>query len=856
MQVSVVIPVYNALARAKQCVESIFSAGSTLSFEVIVVDNGSQANVLEWLAAEEQVHAELRHLRYPEPLGFAAAVNAGAAAAEGEVIILLNSDTVVTSGWMEGLDQALQTDPSLGAVTPATNQAGEPAQMDFGTVDLTLAKALLLKRSEPSKAPDILYLPQRITFFCVALRREVWVSTGGLDESYRVGNFEDDDLCLRLRLAGYRLGVARHLFVYHHNNATFHANRISHDAWLTKNTALFATRAREAAEALAPPVRRWPKQTAHDISVVIHRKAGSLERTLRSLANQTVEGFEIVLPDSPEVSTRAWTAHISQGDIFYPFHLEALLDVLDRTSSDAVFADAWIAGSENPLPHPDASRRSSQNPLLLAGWMHRCALDCDRLWEQSAPVHWPRLTWEMQDAPTIASAPLRREPNPLIESARRFYRSSVRLETRLAIDANVRKLLGRKPPDVAETPLLDLASRLEALNAGETVAAKFAVPSELPAVIMFNAIAWNSAVQRQQHFARGLAQLGHRVFWVETGLDPPASWRPDRRLREVAPRVHLIRLPGMSREIYHMTWTPAAVDAMSAALISLASVHGLRETVSLVNYPRWQPLPMRLRERAGWKVVYDCLDDQVALADIYQTQMGKDEEWLLNGADLVFTSSAVLRERHSRHAPILLHNAADYDLFSSCSSAGHLRHLPRPVIGFFGALADWLDMDLIHASAQRFPAWSFVYIGPRTFSSSVTEAKWLRSTDLPNITVYPQMDQRTLAAHLADFDVCIMPFLDVPVTRAMNAVKLYEYLAAGKPAVSRKLPEVCHLKDGENGAGELIALYSSAEEYYQRLIDAIAGDTSELFVRRQNFARQNDWSHRVDILSRKMVELF
>src|SRR5579863_5514179 len=123
MLASVVIPVYNVLPLAKECVASIYTAGADVNFELIVVDNGSSPEVQEWLRAEESNRANLLSLHFPEPLGFSGAVNAGASAATGDVLIVLNSDTIVTERWLDGLCAALAADPSLGAVTPCTNQA-------------------------------------------------------------------------------------------------------------------------------------------------------------------------------------------------------------------------------------------------------------------------------------------------------------------------------------------------------------------------------------------------------------------------------------------------------------------------------------------------------------------------------------------------------------------------------------------------------------------------------------------------------------------------------------------------------------------------------------------------------------
>jgi GT2 family glycosyltransferase/glycosyltransferase involved in cell wall biosynthesis len=865
LDISIVIPVYNALPLAKECLKSVFDQGSELTFEVIIVDNGSAPEVEEWLRLAIKTHANVSYLRYAEPLGFARSVNAGAAVATGDVLIVLNSDTLVTVGWMDELHRILQADPSLGAITPTTNHAGEPAQMDFGTIDLSAVKALAVfaKRAANGKiAPSVLYLPQRLTFFCVAVRRNTWLEFGGLDEAYRVGNFEDDDFCLRLRVAGYRLGVAQHVFVYHHNNATFNANKISHGGWMNQNAATFAERARQFAEASeASRERLWPKRSGYGISVVILPKQGaSIERTLQSLENQTISNFEVIVPGSSQSPTRDWVAYITAGDIAYPFHLEALLDALERNGAESIFADGWMNDSLQPHSHPDTAKHIRQMPLLLSGWMHHTSLHRDHLWEESVPIHWPRLTWEMQDAPSVAINPPDSKSDSsfnFIDFVRKAYRRAIPLETRLTLDRRLRKLIRRPLPDPDKLQLQNLADHLQAMIANGFDAGKFAAESPLPAVFMFNAISWNSVVQRQHHFARGLAERGHTVFWIEPALSPPRNWLGTKPLQQVAPGVYLVRLPGLARDIYTMEWNHAIlgsiVESMAAALLQTASAYSAHHAIALVNYPRWQPLVKSMHERSSWKIAKDCLDDQRALADLYQTVLGTYEDWLVEHADLLITSSVVLQDRLLPHSSVLLHNATDYDLFSLASPSVSFQHLSRPIVGFFGALADWLDMDLIHAVALRFPDWTFIYIGPHTFSNPDIEVEWLRQTNLPNIIVLPQMNPRELAAHLAEFDVCTMPFLDIPVTRSMNPVKLYEYLSAGKPTISRDLPEVRHLV--EEDAKGLIALYSSPREFFSLLQRSIETDSDEFRARRQEFAKANDWNDRVDKLSAMLVDL-
>ena len=844
MQVSVVVPVYNVLPLLKDCLASVFAAGSQLTFELIVVDNGSSPDVEEWLLSQEQLHGNLRHLRYLEPLGFARAVNAGAAVASGEIIVILNSDTIVTPGWMDGLYAALREDPRLGALTPYTNKAGDLVQMDIRTIDQPASRALAILAAQPNPR-RVRYVPQRITFFCLAVRAGVWRELKGLDEAYRVGNYEDDHFCLRLRAAGFQLGVAEHLFVYHRNNATFRANRIDHGKWMNQNAALFASHARNLSERSNPAAPRWPKQPAPDISVVILPRPGApLDRTLASLANQTLCDFEVLLPDAGRPPAGEWIAYIREGDILYPYFLESQRELLQRNERSAIFSNGWARDGSEVFVHPDADRvrpytgaplpgRSwSQAPRMPAGWMHHRSLDPARLWDQTDPLHWPHLTWETFERP-------------------KADRSSAGSNPPVALNGDGH----------SAHALQQVLDRLSATLASQTDAGKFRAETSLPDVILFNIIPWKALVQRPHHFARGLAERGHRVFWIETGLRSDGNWWTGRAFEQVCPGVHLVQLPGPMEpngrcDVYHLDWDAVVLDAMSAALAQIASAYGVRQAVSLVHFPRWEPLAMRAREQFGWKIVYDCLDDQRAFSDLFHLQLRDHEDRLIEGADGLITSSTVLQRRLlAQRSSILLHNAADYDLFSSGTCGDYLRHLRRPVVGFFGALANWLDIDLIAEAAARFPDWSFVYIGLNSFSGDDARARWIQSTAAPNTTVLPQMDPCTLAMYLAEFDVCTMPFLDAPVTQTMNAVKIYEYLAAGKPVVSRDLPEIRFLLADAPEANDLIRLYSTREEFFAQLQTAVAGEAPDLPRRRQQFARGHDWARRVDVLAQEILRV-
>jgi GT2 family glycosyltransferase len=187
------------------------------NYELFVVDNGSSDGTPDDLRALAGRYPHVRVILNDHNRGFGPANNQALAVAGGDVLVLLNNDTMVPPGWLTRLVQHL-AEPRLGLIGPATNRTCNEAQVaapyaTYGEfVRFARERAVL---HDGQRAP--IRMPM---MFCTALRRDVYSRVGPLDEQYEVGMFEDEDYALRVKAAGYDLAWAPDVFVHHAYHAS------------------------------------------------------------------------------------------------------------------------------------------------------------------------------------------------------------------------------------------------------------------------------------------------------------------------------------------------------------------------------------------------------------------------------------------------------------------------------------------------------------------------------------------------------------------------------------------------------------------------------------------------------------
>src|SRR5579863_1127340 len=246
--------------------------------------------------------------------------------------------------------------------------------------------------------------------------------------------------------------------------------------------------------------------------------------------------------------------------------------------------------------------------------------------------------------------------------------------------------------------------------------------------------------------------------------------------------------------------------------------------------------------------VPNCVDEYSQFTGADRTAILDMERRLMEKADLVVVSASRLYEtkRTGNANTILITHGVDVDHFRTACFAEtpvpeDAATLPGPVIGFYGLIEDWVDIEVIRHMATARPEWSFLMIGEvKTDISAVRR--------LPNVHFPGRRPYQSLPGYCRKFDIAILPFVVNDLTLAANPLKVREYLAAGLPVVATPLPEVQKL-------GELVHAATTPAEFLARcdaLIDSgIRGP--DLAVSRQMDAES--WDRKVEVLSELIMRL-
>lgn len=351
--------------------------------------------------------------------------------------------------------------------------------------------------------------------------------------------------------------------------------------------------------------------------------------------------------------------------------------------------------------------------------------------------------------------------------------------------------------------------------------------------------------ERPQQIASRLSRNGHAVLYIQgpfyldsfqrtiTSESLFLTRKINRRLTAV--NMFLPPLQGKLKIVNR-------AFQVSLLKLILSSLH-FKPDVAIFYGNAYVPLLPTLRSM-GTKIIYDCVDEISGFSDLNDVAraLREEKDLVINSSSVIVTSQALRRKFSKLNSNcVYIPNGADVAHFFNSGKVSEtvpeLEHLRHPIIGYHGAVSDWFDVELVCRLAELHPEYSVLIVGP----VNVGLEKFRQH---PNITLVGAKKYEILPKYLAYMDVCLIPFKINKLTLAVNPIKLYEYLAAGKPVVSTPLPEV------SNNASEFVYVGKDAEDFIRKVEEAVKErdkpDCEDLVAKRISFAEVSSWDKRVE----------
>ena len=366
---------------------------------------------------------------------------------------------------------------------------------------------------------------------------------------------------------------------------------------------------------------------------------------------------------------------------------------------------------------------------------------------------------------------------------------------------------------------------------------------------------WYHHPHSKAHLMRKFARAGNKVIFVNSiSMGLPGLAHKDllpRIKRKLSSYSKLARntedgITVVSPAALPFFGTAAARNVnrrlLSAQIGKLARSRGLSKPVLWIAIPTAAEMIGTLDEAA---VVYQVSDKYDANTMDHATDpalIRRLHEHAIDAADLVFYSGRKLFNEATRGCEhsYLLEQGVDYDHWrrvgeGSIAVAPEIANIPRPRLGYFGAIEPWLvDQELIKRAARERPKWQWIFIG--------NKSRGLEIEDLPNTHFLPPVPYAELPSYAAGFDVCVLPWeTEQSFTSYGSAIKVREYLATGKPVVIAPLPEYESMSD-------VLRIARSRDDFFQLIEEALSESDPELKTKRQAAVAAGTWDVRADFV--------
>lgn len=363
---------------------------------------------------------------------------------------------------------------------------------------------------------------------------------------------------------------------------------------------------------------------------------------------------------------------------------------------------------------------------------------------------------------------------------------------------------------------------------------------------------WGRFPSSTQHLASGLLNLGWKIIWINSiGMRKPKlsrSW-----IKRLYHKFWLFFHPQQRTETKRIQANLHVVNPLVIPLYGYRVIDTInrfllrKQMASLItnkkfsHAPVWSTLPTAYPFLAMFNhqpLIYYCCDEYSGLEGVDARKITRLENSMIGVANLIIVSSDVLAQKMPAEKTMFLDHGVNFQAFQ--------KHFPRPddlpkgkpIAGFFGTLASWIDIDLLMTCAKRLPAWNFVLIGPCTVD--MTEL-----LTLDNVFYLGRKPWQALPAYPQHWEVSILPLKQNKHTQACNPMQIKEYLACGKPVVSTDIPALKIYQP-------FLYLVNHAEEFV-KAIEMAQFDQNQ--ASRKEVAKESDWQNKAIRLEHALLEL-
>jgi glycosyltransferase involved in cell wall biosynthesis len=390
-------------------------------------------------------------------------------------------------------------------------------------------------------------------------------------------------------------------------------------------------------------------------------------------------------------------------------------------------------------------------------------------------------------------------------------------------------------------------------------------------ILCFSTTDWDETWGSRQQVMLRFVQRGHRVLFIERQVGPEnlmrdpalrqrkqAAWRQPRLVKLQANLWRWqppLMLPG---RYYSQTLNRFGQGWLAGCVKPILQRLDFEKPILWLYPPQSSPLLWKFSEQLS---VYHCIErfsgEQRGLK---RRVMEAQEQDLLRKVGMVFVHSASLRQLYTpltRRPPIINHSAADVAHFQSTLQVHPLIDaIPHPRLVVMGTLDGRIDIQLLEAVALWREDWHLVLIGP-IHPERANFTSLLRRS---NVHALGKQSYQDLPALLNGADVCLIPYKLTGMTRFINPLKAYEYMAVGKPIVSVKMPALENIaewiyfpRQERNIESDNIKLPPD-DSFIDAIRQALRDDTPELQAQRRRVALEHDWDWRVDQMIQAIVD--